>query len=126
LNDEDDEEEEDEEELNEQKVSTRASDSKNDEPMKDRATIPGASTPVPSGSFSPRIPSRSTKGLDYMNRDEEGNTVVEGKKENKQKKNDALTNKGQVRLRDIRAKMKGSVNRDFDPRALKVSEETED
>jgi len=116
------------EELDEQKVSNRASDSKNDEPMKDRATIPGASTPVPSGSFSPRVPSRSTKGLDNMNRDEEGNTVVEGSKENKEKKKQALMAQsgGKKNLRDIRAKMKGSINRDFDPRALKVSEETED
>ena len=74
-----------EEKLDEQKLTNRATDSKpaettskNDTPMKDRATTPGASTPVPSGSFSPRVPTRGTKDLDKMNRDEEGNTVVEG------------------------------------------------
>jgi hypothetical protein len=66
-----------EEDLNEQKFTNRASDSKNDMPMKDRTTIPGASTPVPSGSFSPRVPTRGIKDLDQMNRDAEGNTVVE-------------------------------------------------
>lgn len=127
MND-DDEDEEDEEELNEQKVSTRASDSSNDEPMKDRVTIPGASTPVPSSSFSPRVPTRSTKGLDHMNRDEEGNTVVEGNKENKAKKNQAIKQAagGKKNLRDIRSAMKGPIKSSFDPRALKVAEETKD
>lgn len=69
--------EEDDEELNEQKLTNRASDSKNDMPLSNRATIPGATTPVPSGSFSPRVPTRGTKDLDQMNRDAEGNTVVE-------------------------------------------------
>lgn len=69
--------EEDDEELNEQKLTNRASDSKNDMPLSNRATIPGATTPVPSGSFSPRVPTRGTKDLDQMNRDSEGNTVVE-------------------------------------------------
>ena len=116
------------EDIKEQKVSNRASDSKNDEPLKDRVTIPGASTPVPSGSFSPRVPSRNTKGLDNMNRDAEGNTVVEGSKENKEKKKQALIAQsgGKKKLRDIRSAMKDKVNKDFDPRALKVAEETEE
>ena len=116
-------EEEDEEELNEQKISDRASDSKNDMPMKDRATIPGASTPVPSGSFSPRVPSRSTKGLDNMNRDEDGNTVVEGNKENKEKKNKAVEVKFGGKLRDARQKLSGPKMSSFDPRKLKTMEE---
>ena len=69
-----------EEDLNEQKFTNRASDSKNDMPMSNKATIPGASTPVPSGSFSPRVPTRGTKDLDQMNRDAEGNTVVEARR----------------------------------------------
>jgi hypothetical protein len=116
------------EEIDEQKVSDRASDSKNDEPLKNRVTIPGATTPVPSGSFSPRIPSRSTKGLDQMNRDEQGNTVVEGNKDNKEKKKQALIAQsgGKKNLRDIRSAMKDKVNKNFDPRALRVAEETEE
>lgn len=127
LNGEEGEEDEDEEELNEQKFTNRATNAKPeapvakaDTPMKDRATTPGASTPVPSGSFSPRVPTRSTKDLDQMNRDAEGNTVVEGSKDNKEKKKQALIRvSGGKKLRDIRTKMKDGINKSFDVRNLK-------
>jgi hypothetical protein len=70
------------------------------------------------------VPTRNTKDLDNRNRDAEDNTVVEGNKENKEKKKEALIkSSGKKNLRDVRAQMKDRVNRDFDPRALKVMEE---
>ena len=72
------------------------------------------------------VPTRNTKDLDHMNRDDDDNTVVEGNKENKEKKKEALIkSSGKKNLRDVRAQMKDRVNRDFDPRALKVMEEEE-
>ena len=72
------------------------------------------------------VPTRNTKDLDNRNRDAEDNTVVEGNKENKEKKKEALIkSSGKKNLRDVRAQMKDRVNRDFDPRALKVMEEEE-
>jgi hypothetical protein len=68
------------------------------------------------------VPTRDTKDLDNRNRDAEGNTVVEGNKENKEKKNKVISG-NKKNLRDIRAKMKDKVNRDFDPRQLKTMEE---
>ena len=72
------------------------------------------------------IPTRDTKDLDKMNRDSEGNTVVEGNKENKEKKKEILTKGGKIRLRDVRAKMKDKFQSSFDPRDLKqVAESSE-
>jgi hypothetical protein len=49
----------------------------NDAPLANRNTMKGASTPVPSSFQHKQVPTRNTKDLDKMNRDNDGNTVVE-------------------------------------------------
>jgi uncharacterized Zn ribbon protein len=78
------------------------------------------------------VPTRNTNDLDNRNRDAEDNTIVEGDKLNKIKKIKAQLAQAQaaqmgekkknLRLRDVRAKMRGNVN-DFDPRQLKTMKE---
>jgi hypothetical protein len=121
---------EEDEELNEQKYTNRATNERptvDNTPMKDRATISGASTPVPSGSFEPRVPTKSTKDLDKMNRDNDGNTVVESDHTNKDKKKEVLKKLFNTkRVKDARQKMKGKVQSTFDPRDLKKVAENVD
>lgn len=112
MNDED--KEDDEEELNEEKYTNRVP-SANPYGNLDAAQKE-MSKPKP-------VPTRKTDDLDKMNKDAEGNTVVEANAENKEKKKKFLTKGGQ-KLRDIRSKMKGNVKSDFDPCELKnVAEE---